>query len=117
MDFKVGDVVYFDYFDFIREATIVKIKGNLAYLKWTEGGNNIVRLTRLYHTYEECLNAKELKSKQTIENYKSQIKTVEDLVKFMYNNCVACCEEYTDWDARKAASERSKELLGINLKE
>ena len=115
MDFKVGDIVYFDYFDFIREATIAKIKGNLADLKWTECGRNTMRLTDLYHTYEECLNAKKLKSKETIQNYKSQIKTVEDLVEFMYDNCVSCCEEYTDWDARKAAAERAKQLLNINL--
>lgn len=115
MNFKIGDTVYFYYLDFIRVATIVKIKGDFADLKWIDGGSNTMRLTKLYHTYEECLNAKELKSKQTIENYKSQIKTIEDLVKFMYNNCVACAEEYTDWDARKAAAERAKELLDIDL--
>lgn len=115
MDFKVGDKVYFDYFDSICVATIVKIKGNFADLKWIDGGSNTMRITKLYHTYEDYLNAMKLKSKQTIENYKSKIKTVEDLVKFMYNNCVACCEKYTDWDARKAAAERAKELLGIDL--
>lgn len=115
MNFKVGDVVYFNYFDFIREATIVRIKGDFADLKWTDGGSNTIRLTKLYHTNEECLHAMKLKSEQTIQNYKSQIKTVEDLVEFMYNNCVACAEEYTDWDARKAAAERAKELLNIDL--
>lgn len=116
MDFKVGDLVWFDYFDFIYSAHIVKIKGDLAHLKWTRGGSNIMRLTKLYRTREDCLNAIEENSKLAIQNYKSQIITIEDLVKFMYENCVACAEEYTDWDARKAAAERANELLNIDLK-
>ena len=38
-----------------------------------------------------------------------------DLVAFMYDHCVACAEEYTDWTARRAVKEIAKEMLGLDL--
>lgn len=35
----------------------------------------------------------------------------------MFNENVACAEEYTDYEARQAAIEKAKELLGIELGE
>ena len=46
---------------------------------------------------------------------KNVCKTIEDLVQFMYDNTVSCADEYTDWNARRAARERAKELLDIDL--
>ena len=46
---------------------------------------------------------------------KAKIKDASDLVAFMYDHCVACAEEYTDWTARKAVKEIAKEMLGLDL--
>ena len=35
----------------------------------------------------------------------------------MYSNAVSSAEEYIDWEAHRAARERAKELLGIDLDE
>lgn len=51
---------------------------------------------------------------ETVQSYKDQIKSVEDLVRFMYSHQVSL-DEYTDYQARLAASIRAKELLGIEL--
>lgn len=44
-----------------------------------------------------------------------KIRSVNDLVEFMFNNTVAPAEEYTNYDARKAAAIRAEELLGLKL--
>lgn len=43
------------------------------------------------------------------------VRTVEDLVRFMYDNTVSEADEYTDEIARKVAAAKAKELLGIDL--
>ena len=45
----------------------------------------------------------------------AKIKDASDLVAFMYDHCVACAEEYTDWTARRAVKEIAKEMLGLEL--
>ena len=52
-----------------------------------------------------------------IKEYKSRINTVEDLVKFMFNENVTDIGEYTNYEAQQAAIEKAKELLGIELGE
>ena len=60
---------------------------------------------------------KELKKEEEnkIAEIKEKIKDTSDLVAFMYDHCVACAEEYTDWTARKAVKEIAKEMLGLDL--
>ena len=50
-----------------------------------------------------------------IAEIKAKIKDVGDLVEFMYDHCVACAAEYTDWTARKAVKEIAKEMIGLEL--
>ena len=50
-----------------------------------------------------------------IAEIKAKIKNAGDLVAFMYDHCVACAEEYTDWTARRAVKEIAKEMLGLDL--
>lgn len=57
------------------------------------------------------------KTENIVKEYKDSIKDVNDLIRFMYNENVATAEEYTDWNARRAAKERTLELLGIELDE
>ena len=50
-----------------------------------------------------------------VQKYRASIVTVCDLVRFMYNHTVSRAEEYTDWEARAAACDAAKDLLGMNL--
>lgn len=49
-----------------------------------------------------------------IKKYCERIRTVEDLVQFLYKESMHA-EEYPDYNARKAAEIRAKELLDIDL--
>ena len=53
--------------------------------------------------------------RKKIAEIKDSIKDAGDLVRFMYDHCVACAEEYTDWTARRAVKEIAKEMLGLDL--
>lgn len=68
-----------------------------------------------YTTKEELLTALQEKEEAKIRAYCADIHTVKDLVQFMYENTVAPAEEYTNWEARRAAAISAKNLLGIDL--
>ena len=68
-------------------------------------------VTRLFGIIEELKKEEEKK----IAEIKAKIKDTGDLVAFMYDHCVACAEEYTDWTARRAVKEIAKEMLGLDL--
>lgn len=46
---------------------------------------------------------------------RSQIQTKEDMIRFLFDHPVACCEEYTDWDARETVKQIAHEKWGIRL--
>ena len=81
------------------------------------GGTANYRLSDLYASLEAVETAMQQKEAAEISRIKSEIHTVSDLVSFMYNNCVAYAEEYTDWTARKAVKEIAEEMLGLELEE
>ena len=86
-----------------------------ADIEWDDGGNSGCLLKDLYVS-REALH-KELKKEEAkkLAEIKATIKNVNDLVAFMYDHCVACVEEYTDWTARRAVTEIAKEILGLEL--
>lgn len=67
----------------------------------------------IYSTKEEALNAKKEKSRKNILKYKNKLKTIDDIINFCLDTCI-CGDEYTNYDARIAVIERSKEL-GIKI--
>lgn len=77
--------------------------------------NHGAYIKNCYATKEELLEALKAESEDTINKYCKQLNTVEDIIRFMYNENVARAEEYTDWDAREAVKKRVKELLNIDL--
>ena len=79
------------------------------------GGTADYRLSDLYASLEAVETAMQQKEAAEISRIKSEIHTVSDLVSFMYSNCVAYAEEYTDWTARKAVKEIAEEMLGLKL--
>lgn len=76
--------------------------------RWT------VRLSACHPTRTECLDAEQNRAKQTVETYKQNIRSAEELVAFCLDHCVAKAEEYTDWDAREAAIQKAREF-GIDI--
>lgn len=86
-----------------------------ADIKWDDGGNSDCLLKDLYASREELQNKLKKEERKKIAEIKDSIKDAGDLVRFMYDHCVACAEEYTDWTARRAVKEIAKEMLGLKL--
>lgn len=72
-------------------------------------------LKNLYASREELQKELKKEEEKKIAEIKAKIKDAGDLVAFMYDHCVACAEEYTDWTARRAVKEIAKEMLGLDL--
>ena len=101
---------------FIRNIITPKNADN-AYATVTSigiGGTMDIPLNRLFETHEAAVAALKTADNAKKAEYKAEIKTVEDLVRFGFSHTVAVCEEYTDWNAREAYRERSWELLGLD---
>lgn len=69
-----------------------------------------VRLSECYHTLEGLKEGMKRRHNSAVDAYKSEIKDVNDLVRFLLDHPACICEEYTDWDAREAAIQRAHEL-------
>ncbi len=93
-----------------KHPDYVTIKG----IRDTYGTQNCL-ISNCYSTKQALLDALHNESQNNIASICNEIKTVEDLIRYMYNHTVSCAEEYTNWDARKAVSIRANELLGIQL--
>ena len=79
--------------------------------------SGVVKEQDVYISKNDAEQAYNTEIQNRIEEYKSRINTVEDLVKFMFNENVTHAEEYTNYEARQAAIEKAKELLSIELGE
>ena len=86
-----------------------------ADIEWDDGGNSGCLLQNLYASREELQKELKKEEEKKIAEIKAKIKNANDLVAFMYDRCVACAEEYTDWTARRAVKEIAKEILGLDL--
>lgn len=73
-----------------------------------------VRLERCYPDEESLREALQREHDEKVRAYCDSIKTVENLVMFCYEHNF-WAEEYTDYEAAKAARIRAKELLGLEL--
>lgn len=128
-DFKVGGNAYFieNWTDEIIGGEILEIKNTqpternlkaVPYLviKIGKSGKRDALAKNCYPTREAALKAQNAAIEATKAKYRAEIHSVEELVRFMYENTIAsgACE-YTDWEARTVAREKAKELLGIEL--
>lgn len=68
----------------------------------------------IFGSKEECENAIKTEVKNQINAYLDEIKTLEDLIRFMYTHAISN-GEYTDYPAREAAEIKAEQLLGIKL--
>ena len=99
----------------LGEAEVSVKKYPYADIEWDDGGNSGCLLKNLYASREELQKELKKEEEEKIAEIKSKIKDTGDLVAFMYDHCVACAEEYTDWTARRAVKELAKEMLGLEL--
>lgn len=116
-NFKIGSEVWFsDHYDNLIFGHIIDIDNPERFKVEAGGGTWYVRKSRCHKSREALLSAMQEESDKRVSEMLGSIKSVEDLVRFMYDNTVSCAEEYTDWDARRAANAAAKQLLGIDLK-
>lgn len=110
----LNDIVWFyDQYDNLCYGTITGISasGNKIFYMIKENiGKRYVESTNCYSSKEKCVLAKQKNSEKQIEDYCEGIKTINDLVIFCLNHVVCPAEEYTDWEARKAAIKKAEEL-------
>ena len=128
-DFKVNDSAYFEepWTGNIIGGKILEIKMTDATPKHPSEPYLVIKIegkrydkrnflaSKCYPTREAAKAAQAAASEKLRDKYRSQIKTVEGLVRFMYDENVSCCDEYTNWDARAVAKEKAKEFFGIEL--
>lgn len=120
MKIKVNDTVWFDYKGTVTTGVVKDLSETYVtvYVQSHTGKAKTtldVRVSKCFPTKEELVKAMKEEEDRRVSSFKEQITSVEDLVEFMFNHVVCWAEEYTDWDARRAARERAKELLNINL--
>lgn len=127
--FKVGDSAYFEecWSERIIGGKVIEVGMTKAtekhpseqFVKIQIEGSRYDRRDQLsskcYPSREAALAAQKAENERICDEYRAQIHTVKDLVRFMYDENVCCCEEYTDWNARKVAREKAKELLNLEL--
>ena len=99
----------------LGEAEVSVKKYPYADIEWDDGGNSGCLLKNLYASREELQKELKKEEEEKIAEIKAKIKDTGDLVAFMYDHCVACAEEYTDWTARRAVKEIAKEMFGLEL--
>lgn len=137
-DFKVGDKVYFN--NILKQDTK---KGVIRYI----GDNEVVvyysakvinqstneaeiekvhdslPISDIYNTKREAENALKREFYGKVNEVKKDIHTLEDLLKFMYDNGLVDWSSphingwQTDWVSRVAVRELAKEICGIELGE
>lgn len=125
-DLKIGQEIWFKapYVD-VNSGIVTEIREHVktpkgeeiyAMLNGTRDtfGSTGARINDCYPTKEALLNGLKAESNNKVKEYCNSIQTVEDLVQFCYDHNMSG-EEYTDWEAKKAARIRAKELLGIDL--
>lgn len=128
--FKVGDEVYFipcnlSYYEsfhgvIIRFKQSIDQKRKFAVIHCGHGifaREYHVFPENLYHTEEEALDILKQRFRFKVNEVKKNIHTLEDLLKFLYNNDVSVDEDDDDsvWKERVAVRELAREICGIEL--
>ena len=131
-EFKVGDKVYFSPY---RTDAYIVIHGKIAKFeqsldperKYAVIYCNDGRSVKEYHIFPEDLYCTDKEVKEVLKQrfrfevneVKKNIHTLEDLLKFLYNNDVSVDEDDDDsvWKERVAVRELAREICGIELGE
>lgn len=128
MDWAIGDTCWYaDILDNkIRKGIVLDVfaQKNKIVAKAMDKSNNVRLLSyvSLFRTKADAdtalmayLDEKEKAKERAIAKYRSQIKTVRDLVEFGYDNGIGRHTEDDDPNARAAFIAMAKELLDLDL--
>lgn len=130
-DSKVGNEVYFVWDGepyTVKSGIITEIKclGDLTYIKIQDSithGIYRVLLEEIYRTESEIKAVLKREFYGKVNEVKKDIHSLEDLLKFMYNNDLTDWSSksingwQTDWVGHVAVRELAKEICGIELGE
>lgn len=126
-DFKVGNEVYFAWDGepyTVKSGIITEIKClcDLTYIKIQDSithGIYRVLLEEIYRTESEIKAVLKREFYAKVNEVKKDIHTLEELLKFMYNNDLTIDEDdgYCVCEERVAVRELAKEICGIELGE
>ena len=126
-NFKVGDKVYFVWYDkpyTVKSGIITEIKylGDRTYIMVQDSmthGLYMVLLEEIYRTESEIKAVLKREFHAKVNEVKKDIHTLEDLLKFMYNNDLTIDEDdgHCVQEERVAVRELAKEICGIELGE
>lgn len=126
-DFKVGDKVYFAWYGepyTVKSGIITEIKclGDLTYIMIQDSithGLYLMLLEEIYRTESEIKAILKREFYGKVNEVKKDIHTLEDLLKFMYNNDLTIDEDdgHCVREERVAVRELAKEICGIELGE
>lgn len=103
-----------DEFVLLIGTKMQKNKVIIPYYIIYDRGSYSIKEENVFNSREEAIKIINERSQKQVEDFISQIDTIEDLVVFMYNHNVCVAEEYTDWEAREAAKIKAEEF-GIEL--
>lgn len=118
-DPKIGDEIWFEaaYLADLVKGEIKEVYETGVAVTWKEYeyggvayGTSGVAFENAWNTLEEAKAVVTKREDEKKENYRSQIKSVDDLALFCFTHCVAHAEEHTDWKAREVAEEKFKEF-------
>lgn len=116
---EIGTEVWYRYIDDTTDSGIViecSADGQIVKVKPLYCPNELwIEISECYASEDELLYAMKRLSEDGIKEILNEIKTVEDLVRYMYNHTVSRADEYTECDARRAVAIKAKELLGVQL--
>ena len=118
----IGEEVWFRAaWNDVNSGILMCVKGGAhAQIKVTSngsincGGETCIHANDIFLTKDDLLGANYERYKSKVSAYCSEIKTVEDLVKFSYNHRIAEGDE-CDFEARDVVRKRAKELLGVEI--
>lgn len=114
--YNIGDTVWWiDSWGTMRWGVVINVTE--TYLQtYLEGKNGSImgwKKEECWPTKEELLKAEKRRAMLQKKEYMDSIRSVEDLVCFLYSHDMV--SENKDYDAEAAAIEKAKELLGIDI--
>lgn len=119
-DWRHGEKAWYEsiyaYDDTIHSGEVKSVGEYGATMKDDVTGSFVtLPFDAMFTSGEFAAEALQDENRRKINEYKAAITDVGELVKFAYDRAVCRCEEYTDWTAREAYRERTRELLGLDL--
>lgn len=115
MNWKVGDEVYsIQAYTGVEKGTITKLLEDGAYIKFDKGGTGGAKFQKMFLTKEEAQKYNLDESERFKNEYREQLKTKEDVLRFIFEHC-GNFQEYTNHEANEVGIEKVQEMFGVDI--